>query len=918
MATRKIKDAKDLSTQELIYFKGHAKATFMSDGATVEDAVRAVENATYKNKGYFPTLAELQSAFPEGSAGSRAYVGSTYPYSIYLWQNGAWVDSGATGGDESVDLASYYTKSETDTKLTELSGDVGTFNYERGLIDFNGNELDSASYLRSDYIACKQGDLLESYAYRVKLYDSNKTYIREDLSDKSGLEKSAYIIPSGCSYIRVVVPSDCPNKGLLTINGSNPLYDIPKQVSENRIIAQSQQSILYEGVVLKYGGKAYYDIPLSFNLVKGMIITDIGIANAVFLKPKEGDRYIDVYKEMLPYTIEKEIVAFQSDTTEAGEMRVEGMLFGFENQKPDIALTLAKNELSELSEISSSISYSKPSAITDVWFEVGAVKGEEFTLNGMGFSYGARLIAKDTNGVISIISDWLYGLPYSFKADNDYTQIGVRLSANNSADTITLSLNKNIASRLAKIEDRLSKDAEIIIPKPQLAYVNLITPKMPTSKTDDIQAEMEFDDRQGNVFRKKLIINAQGTSSLGLPKKNISIDVMDENYDDSHTIKFGDWVAQDGFHLKSYMLDGMRVKAMAAYDFYESMLLTRSETRNRVWKRLQLPSSIPATSNNIADTYLQIDNGAKNHPSGFPCILSVNGEFYGIYCWQLKKHRDNYHQKKDNAGHIHLDGNISNTLLWEANGVINWNKWAGKEMESDAIQNNDGIEVRNPKKLILVDGSEYDADTNAGELISDASANYNPSNKDMVRTASVRANIESLSRRVYSLTQMSKGAEKKAAIAEVFDVDSIIDFIIFGQITGNDDGYKKNWQWVTYDGLKWAVNAYDLDGVWGWSSWNYYPPFSTWIHNDTPPITLVIENYLDEIKSRYKELRDKGVIDLAKIMQPLVNYIKIIGIDNYDLEFERWTDGARDNLWRFESWMKESIRLTDILMDYNS
>lgn len=32
MATRKIKDAKDLSTNELIYFKGHAKATYMSDG----------------------------------------------------------------------------------------------------------------------------------------------------------------------------------------------------------------------------------------------------------------------------------------------------------------------------------------------------------------------------------------------------------------------------------------------------------------------------------------------------------------------------------------------------------------------------------------------------------------------------------------------------------------------------------------------------------------------------------------------------------------------------------------------------------------------------------------------------------------------------------------------------------------------
>lgn len=39
MATRKIKDAKDLSTNELIYFKSHAKATYLSDGRTVEDAI---------------------------------------------------------------------------------------------------------------------------------------------------------------------------------------------------------------------------------------------------------------------------------------------------------------------------------------------------------------------------------------------------------------------------------------------------------------------------------------------------------------------------------------------------------------------------------------------------------------------------------------------------------------------------------------------------------------------------------------------------------------------------------------------------------------------------------------------------------------------------------------------------------------
>lgn len=46
MSTRKIKDAKDLDTGELIYFKGHAQATFMSDGRTVEEAVSGMSSGS--------------------------------------------------------------------------------------------------------------------------------------------------------------------------------------------------------------------------------------------------------------------------------------------------------------------------------------------------------------------------------------------------------------------------------------------------------------------------------------------------------------------------------------------------------------------------------------------------------------------------------------------------------------------------------------------------------------------------------------------------------------------------------------------------------------------------------------------------------------------------------------------------------
>lgn len=46
MATRQVKNAKDIDSNELIYFKGHAKATYMSDGTTVEDAINYIKDSS--------------------------------------------------------------------------------------------------------------------------------------------------------------------------------------------------------------------------------------------------------------------------------------------------------------------------------------------------------------------------------------------------------------------------------------------------------------------------------------------------------------------------------------------------------------------------------------------------------------------------------------------------------------------------------------------------------------------------------------------------------------------------------------------------------------------------------------------------------------------------------------------------------
>lgn len=79
-----------------------ASNTINNNNNKISLAIATLENATLKNKGYFTTLEKLNEAIPNPSVGSKAYVGTSEPYAIYIVENGVWVDSGYTGGDEIV------------------------------------------------------------------------------------------------------------------------------------------------------------------------------------------------------------------------------------------------------------------------------------------------------------------------------------------------------------------------------------------------------------------------------------------------------------------------------------------------------------------------------------------------------------------------------------------------------------------------------------------------------------------------------------------------------------------------------------------------------------------------------------------------------------------------------------------------
>ena len=89
-----------------------AAETVNSNNGKINEAITRLENATYKNKGYFRTLADLEASVPTPSKGSRAYVGTNYPYQIYIEVNGEWVFSGETGGDENIDLTRLYMRDD--------------------------------------------------------------------------------------------------------------------------------------------------------------------------------------------------------------------------------------------------------------------------------------------------------------------------------------------------------------------------------------------------------------------------------------------------------------------------------------------------------------------------------------------------------------------------------------------------------------------------------------------------------------------------------------------------------------------------------------------------------------------------------------------------------------------------------------
>lgn len=422
------------------------------------------------------------------------------------------------------------------------------------------------------------------------------------------------------------------------------------------------------------------------------------------------------------------------------------------------------------------------------------------------------------------------------------------------------------------------EDVDIVLEEPRIAEVRLYAKRFPSSKTSDIKGKMKFISGK-TFFERNVLINLQGATSMAMPKKNISLDIMDSSYSDSLKVRFGDWVSQDSFHLKAYYFDLTKGVAPTAYMLYKQIEESNGFENDRPYKMYK--KTILEGGADINDIEDSFNYDALCHPMGFPCVLYWNDEFYGLMSWQLKKHRDNYAMNKKNAKHIHLDGWIDKGTLF--GGKVDWT----------------AFEIRNPKSLVCSDGSSYDGE-NPKELIDDTMPSYDSTNKNHKNTMAVKKSIIAFSKYMSEIDAVIASSPDntttiKNAVEERFDVVRFMDYLLFIWATANTDSTAKNWQFLSYDGKKLTVEPYDLDSCWGIGAamtGNFLSDKGKkYLFGTTDnPLQYIYRYYLTELKERWKVLRDKKIIDAENINNLYLGWYHRVGFDNIQKELKRWNE----------------------------
>lgn len=404
--------------------------------------------------------------------------------------------------------------------------------------------------------------------------------------------------------------------------------------------------------------------------------------------------------------------------------------------------------------------------------------------------------------------DHVFALEESL-ADN-VVQIGISIEAINSTDN---------ASFLVRGEKLLieysSEDDALNTPASDLPAVYLSGDVNTMTKNNKVPMNFVFKDRTRTIVGYSAT-KWQGDSSLGYAKKAYRI----QTFSDSamkNKLKFKpkvDWAEGNKWNLKAY---------------YTDALLCRDVVNANIG------ADIWANADHVPNTLIKADN--FGFIDGFPVKLYLNGDFAGIYSFNIAK------------------GDY-------------------------------GSDVQAIVGSVQAGATQFGALPDGGVKL-DGKADY-----EMIYPDDPTDEIKTSLNNLIKFVATSTDEDFKAQFEQYFDKTSVIDYLIFCNIIEDTDAWIKNQTLFTVDGKKWYYHPYDLDMSLGSGS-------DGAVFNPTKGIVGLESNRLfkrvatifgSDVKSRYKALR--SWLTPAYILNRYRQHMDRIGVANYQAEEDVWHDST--------------------------
>lgn len=157
---------------------------------------------------------------------------------------------------------------------------------------------------------------------------------------------------------------------------------------------------------------------------------------------------------------------------------------------------------------------------------------------------------------------------------------------------------------------------------------------------------------------------------------------------------------------------------------------------------------------------------------------------------------------------------------------------------------------------------------------------------------------------VISFVMNSTDDEFKMNLGQYFDIQSLIDYHLFGLQSCGLDAYGKNQIYMTYDGQKWIASMYDMDSTWGlyWNGSKFvatdyartsYEDFaSTQSSGEGNLLYIRLEQcFYSELQARWTELKN-GALSIENIINRFERFTDIAPAELVKEDYARTTGGG--------------------------